>query len=60
MGKSDYYIGLNMKPWMCRKQPWNLRHSMMDAADGGVGWFHAGRNILGKSLERSDDVIVFG
>jgi hypothetical protein len=33
---------------------------MMDAADGGVGWFHAGRNILEKLLERSDDVIVFG
>ena len=49
-----------MKPWMFRKPPWNLRHSVMDAADGGVGWFDAGRNILEKWLERSDDVIVFG
>jgi hypothetical protein len=49
-----------MKPWMFRKQRWNLRHSLLDAADGGVGWFHAEKNISEKWMERSDDVIMFG
>jgi hypothetical protein len=49
-----------MKPWMFRKQRWNLHHSVMDAAAGGVGWLHAGNNIIKKCMERSDDVIVFG
>jgi hypothetical protein len=48
MCKSDDDIGRKMKSWIFRKQRWNLRHSMMDAADGGVGWFHAGKNIMEK------------
>jgi hypothetical protein len=32
----------------------------MDATYGGAGWFHSGKNILEKWMERYDDVIVFG
>jgi predicted phosphatase len=60
MGKSDYFIGHNMKSWMLLKHLWIVNHSVMEDADGGVVWFHAEKNILEKWIERSGEVIVFG